>query len=134
MKSRILSTSILAAALLCGAGAHAERVWNYTSYTSEGVAFPGGTFKLSDVAADGSATVTVVTGDRLPWICLYGRTPARIDETEAVTEILIPPKVGGCPTRRYSIYKDGSGGFLDTLRADGSWSRSPRNLDLTPKR
>ena len=63
--------SILAAALLCGAGAHAERVWNYTSYTSEGVAFPGGTFKLSDVAADGSATVTVVTGDRLPWICLY---------------------------------------------------------------
>lgn len=132
MKFGLFRAIAFAPMMLCGAGAYADRVWNYTSYEQTGLALNGGNFRLTEPDGAGNATVYIVTGMRIAYVCLHGGVPAVVTEDADATVVLIPPVVRDCETRRYTIKKDGSGGFLEVLLKRG-WVRSPYDFGLTPK-
>lgn len=132
MKSRFFSAVVLAAAMMGAVGAHAGRVWNFIAYSnSTNEPMLGGEFHLTDPDEDGNARVSIFL-PRNSMACVRGRVPAKVEETESATVVTIPPMMHGCEPMRYTFFKDGSGGFGETMYS-GEWKKNKRTNGLTPK-
>lgn len=122
---------LLALAAFSSVGAHAGRVWNFTGYSSmSGAPVLGGEFNLGDVDQDGNARVSIFMG-RSMMTCVRGRVLAKVEETAAATVVTVPAGMVGCDPTRYTILKDGSGGYSETF-VNNEW-QDKKNREMTPK-
>ena len=126
----------LAAALLLAPGAVLAQSWEYVSYKKDKTSGQYmrddsnvGTLEL--VERDGKAFFRIIAGAMD--ICMRGNLATTVLRSPETTAITMSEPLSGCPTVRYVIRNDGSGGAREYLR-EGAWVNGRFDHGLTPKK
>lgn len=126
-------TPALLITLLMGMAASASaQTWNYqaTKKGKNGEQVVDGTLTLTD-AGNGRGSI-VIHG---PGGACYGRPQPVLVTRDADTLTLeMTEALSGCDSNRFVLKADGSGGYKEVRRDDGSWARSRSDHGLTLKR
>lgn len=124
--------SLTALLLLVQATAASAQTWNYqaTKKGRGGEQVVDGTLTLSD-AGDGKGSITIYG----PGGACYGRPqPVLVTRDADVLTLEMTEALRGCDVSRFVLRNDGSGGYKEVKRDDGSWGRSKSEHGLTLKR
>lgn len=104
--------------------------WNYKAYNNSGENTANGYITLKQTP-DGKAQFRMFAG-RLD-TCMDGVVDAEVAKTEATTVITVGPRLSGCPTLRFVVKNDGTGGHREVLQGE-NWVRDRFERDLTLRR
>lgn len=130
---KFLKAMVVAVAVMGCAVAQADREWNYLYRSSTRGAVYNGYLSLSDVSVDGNAKARLVTGGPGIDFCMGGGAPAVVTETDAEIVITVKPIMNDCRFQRFTIKKDGTGGYLEVMENSSEWVRRTRDYGLTSR-
>jgi hypothetical protein len=109
--------ALIASALLAGASAASAQEWDYQAYDNRKPTNAGYLQLTQSGPGQYSAKLVFANAD----ICVRGAMKATVTDDPKFKIITTEPLMAGCPSLRFIVNADGSGGRREVRTSDGRW-------------